>query len=73
MKRDGLDESIMDMDHNKSVKSQLKEAPVPKEDSKEATADDGPPLKDDPEYAKVSDFVISSPKLKDSATHHTFF
>ena len=41
MQRDGLDPSIMDLDHDKSVASQLK-----KEE------DDGPPLKDDPKYSK---------------------
>lgn len=46
MQRDGLDPSIMDLDHDKSVASQLKKD--------EESADDGPPLKDDPAYAKVS-------------------
>eukprot|EP00804_Cyclotella_cryptica_P000890 CCRYP_001117-RB/>CCRYP_001117-RB protein AED:0.15 eAED:0.22 QI:0/1/0.78/1/1/0.92/14/0/3367 len=41
MQRDGLDPTIMDLDPNKSVASQLK-----KEE------DDGPPLKDDPSYQK---------------------
>jgi hypothetical protein len=43
MKRDGKDSSILDLDPNKSLKSQVGGA---------QTADDGPPLKDDPEYAK---------------------
>ena len=43
MQRDGLDPSIMDLDHNKSVASQLK---------KEEEEDDGPPLKEDPKYQK---------------------
>lgn len=47
MKRDEKDPAIMDLDHDKSLKSQQKHA----EDS---TADDGPALKDDPEYVKVS-------------------
>eukprot|EP00934_Nitzschia_sp_Nitz4_P006014 Nitzschia sp. Nitz4//scaffold124_size66437//25636//38731//NITZ4_006111-RA/size66437-processed-gene-0.6-mRNA-1//1//CDS//3329534552//6004//frame0 len=42
--RDGKDPSIMDLDPNKSVKSQL--AP------KGGDNDDGPPLKEDPEYEK---------------------
>ncbi|KAL7489856.1 hypothetical protein ACHAW6_015582 [Cyclotella cf. meneghiniana] len=41
MQRDGLDPTIMDLDPNKSVSSQLK-----KEE------DDGPPLQDDPKYQK---------------------
>lgn len=40
MERDGLDPTIMDLDPNKSVASQMKKE------------DDGPPLKDDPKYAK---------------------
>ena len=43
MQRDGLDPSIMDLDHNKSVASQLK---------KEEEEDDGPPLKEDPRFQK---------------------
>ena len=46
MQRDGKDPRILDLDHNKSVKSQLEG------DSE----DDGPPLKDDPEYSKVSHY-----------------
>jgi Subunit CCDC53 of WASH complex len=42
--RDGKDPSIMDLDPNKSLKSQMASKPE----------DDGPPLKDDPEYEKVS-------------------
>ena len=42
--RDGKDPSIMDLDPNKSVKSQLK--------SEEEEVDRGTPLKDDPEYTK---------------------
>jgi hypothetical protein len=47
MKRDGKDESIMDLDPDKSLKSQ-------QTTSAEATesVDSGPPLKDDPEYTK---------------------
>lgn len=40
MQRDGLDPEIMDLDPNKSVASQMK------------NADDGPPLKEDPKYTK---------------------
>lgn len=43
MKRDGKDPSILDLDHNKSVRSQLSGG----------GADTGPPLKDDPEFSKV--------------------
>jgi hypothetical protein len=41
--RDGKDPSIMDLDPNKSLKSQL---------GGEAEEDTGPPLKEDPDYAK---------------------
>ena len=41
MQRDGLEPTIIDLDPDKSVASQLK-----KEE------DDGPPLKDDPKYQK---------------------
>merc|ERR1712070_964012 len=44
MTRDGKDPSIMDLDPNKSVKSQMK--------SEEEEEDTGPALKDDPEYVK---------------------
>merc|ERR1712194_707382 len=44
MQRDGIDPSIMDLDPEKSVASQL--------DTKEEPVDDGPPLKDDPTYVK---------------------
>jgi hypothetical protein len=47
LQRDGKDPSIMDLDPNKSVKSQM--ASEHKSDE-----DDGPPLKEDPEYEKVS-------------------
>jgi hypothetical protein len=45
MQRDGLDPTIMDLDHNKSVSSQRKE---------EATddLDEDPPLNQDPQYQK---------------------
>jgi hypothetical protein len=43
MKRDDKDASILDLDPNKSLKSQV---------GGTQAADDGPPLKDDPEYAK---------------------
>ena len=42
MVRDGVDPNILDMDPEKSLKRQT-----------ESSADDGPPLKDDPKYAKV--------------------
>ena len=44
LQRDGKDPSIMDLDPNKSIKSQTQS------DGEEK--DTGPPLKDDPEYAK---------------------
>ena len=44
LQRDGKDPSIMDLDPEKSVKSQTGGG---------AAEDDGPPLKEDPEYEKV--------------------
>jgi len=44
LQKDGKDPSIMDLDPDKSLKSQM--------GCGESKADDGPPLKDDPEYAK---------------------
>ena len=44
--RDGKDPSIMDLDPNKSVKSQMKS------DDEEEDKDTGTPLKDDPDYEK---------------------
>jgi hypothetical protein len=41
LQRDGLDPSIIELDPNKSVASQLKK-----------DEDDGPPLKEDPKYQK---------------------
>ena len=45
MQRDGVDTSIMDLDHDKSVASQLNKGD-------DEPVDKGPPLKDDPTYAK---------------------
>lgn len=45
MTRDGEDPSIMDLDPEKSVASQL-------DKGEEDEVDNGPPLKDDPKYAK---------------------
>ena len=45
MQRDSEDPSIMDLDPEKSVASQLKQ-------EEEDDVDKGPPLKDDPKYAK---------------------
>jgi len=45
MQRDGLDASIMDLDHDKSIASQLNKGD-------DEPVDKGPPLKDDPTYAK---------------------
>merc|ERR1739844_152138 len=42
LKRDGKDESVMDLDPEKSLKSQLKH--------NDEVEDTGPPLKEDPEY-----------------------
>ena len=44
MQRDGEDPSIMDLDPEKSLTSQL--------DKEDDVADEGPPLKDDPTYSK---------------------
>ena len=41
MQRDSLDPTIMDLDHDRSVASQLKSG-----------RDEGPPLKEDPKYQK---------------------
>ena len=46
MQRDGENPSIMDMDPEKSVASQLQE------EEDEDILDDGPPLKEDPKYTK---------------------
>ena len=43
--RDGKDPSVMDLDPNKSMKSQLK-------GDKDEDEDDGPPLKEDPDFIK---------------------
>ena len=43
MTRDGLDPAIMDLDHDKSVASQMKD---------DDDVDDGPPLKEDEKYQK---------------------
>ena len=59
IQRDELDPSIMDLDHNKSVVSQLK---------KEEEVDTGPPLKDDPKVcsdylSKYAHIFLYSPVL----------
>ena len=46
IQRDGLDPSIMDLDPEKSIASQL--------NIEEEPVDDGPPLKEDPTYVKVN-------------------
>ncbi len=43
MTRDGLDPAILDLDHDKSVASQMKD---------DDDVDDGPPLKEDEKYQK---------------------
>ena len=48
--RDGKDPSIMDLDHDKSLKSQTGGGDAPK--------DEAPPLKDDPEYKKYFKMLI---------------
>ena len=52
IQRDGLDPSIMDLDPEKSVASQL--------EKEEEIVDDGPPLKEDPTYVKVSTWESTS-------------
>ena len=47
MQRDSLDPSIMDLDPEKSVASQMKEE---EEEEEDEIVDDGPPLKEDPKY-----------------------
>lgn len=44
LQRDGLDPTIMDLDHDKSLASQQNE--------EEKLVDNGPKLKDDPKYQK---------------------
>ena len=44
MTRDGLDPDIMDLDHDKSLASQMK--------GDDDDVDDGPPLKEDEKYQK---------------------
>jgi hypothetical protein len=52
--RDGKDPSIIDLDPEKSLKSQI--------DGPDEEKDDGPPLCEDPEFAKVdlSNLVVRS-------------
>ena len=50
VERDGKDPSILDLDPNRSIKSQTGSG---------AGKDDGHPLKDDPEYEKVSCFEMA--------------
>lgn len=45
MQRDGLDPTVMNLDHSKSLASQRKE-------KKTKDVDDGPPLREDPKYQK---------------------
>ena len=52
LQRDGKDPSIMDLDPNRSIKSQAGGS----DDN-----DDSPLLKDDPEYEKVSICFVRSP------------
>ena len=66
MQRDGLDPTIMDLDPDKSVASQLK-----KEE------DDGPPLKDDPKYQKYFKvrrvFLFLCLNFSDYCLHRYFY
>lgn len=56
MQRDGIDPNIMDLDHQKSVSSQMK-----------SDADE-PPLKEDPKYSKYFKMLkMVSPNLLRSA------
>ena len=50
VQRDGKDPSIVDLDPNKSIKSQT--------GGGDASMDEEPPLKDDPEYEKVSFYEV---------------
>ena len=58
MVRDGLDPAVLDMDPEKSLKSQ----------TEPAEEDTGPPLKDDPKYSKYFKMLkmVSSCWLADS-------
>lgn len=51
LQRDGKDPGIMDLDPEKSLKSQT--------GAQEELQDTGVPLKEDPEYSKVSKSVLS--------------
>ncbi|KAL7552298.1 hypothetical protein ACHAWF_015542 [Thalassiosira exigua] len=53
MTRDRLDPSILDLDPERSLKSQLKKVG-------DGDGDDGPPLKEDPKYLKVSSLFAES-------------
>ena len=53
MQRDGEDPSIMDLDPEKSVASQL--------DKEDEVVDKGPPLKDDPTYSKYFKMLKMAP------------
>ena len=57
MKRDEKDPTIMDLDHDKSVRSQQQDK------AGDEIADDGPALKDDPEYEKVTSEICRCLKL----------
>ena len=61
MERDGLDPSIMDLDPEKSVASQIQEKG--EDDDEEEEVDKGPPLKEDPTYMYVSFFACGQLKL----------
>ena len=50
IQRDGKDPAVMDLDPNKSIKSQM--------GGGDTEEDTGPAVKDDPEYEKVSDFIV---------------
>jgi hypothetical protein len=54
VQRDGKDPGVMDLDPNKSIKSQTGSG-----DNGEEEEDTGVPLKDDPEYSKVNNSVLS--------------
>lgn len=62
LQRDGLDPSIMELDPDKSIASQ--------QNQEEKLVDKGPPLKDDPVYAKYFK-VWSLSKVTCSASNET--
>ena len=66
MTRDGLDPAIMDLDHDKSVASQMK--------GDDDDVDDGPPLKADEKYQKYFKMLkmvrVTKPYIFVSSCNH---